>query len=155
MSSDAITDALFEIVHATDLHDGIAITERRHLTEWGASGSEWQYLVEVASMLDEVAIAIAIEKAFEKIAAILGSRGEPVLDRDQALSFAKTSILIQNPSLQYHQLVLVSEENDHDANRWSFGFRPGDGWEYVAEVGWQRRLPSLTRVRRQRIEKSE
>ena len=56
----------------------------------GASGSEWQYLVEVASMLDEVAIAIAIEKAFEKIAAILGSRGEPVLDRDQALSFAKT-----------------------------------------------------------------
>jgi hypothetical protein len=152
VDTDAVTKVLLDLVHASDQHDGIMIHETRDIYEWGGSSVSWGYVVDLLASVDDVAVGIAVAKAFDKITAIVGSKNEqPPLDRDGALSSARWAVLRDNDDLDHESLELVSEDHDREANRWTFGFRPGDGYEYTAEVGWHGKLPGVARVKRTRV----
>lgn len=149
--ADAIADVLGEITYkATGYYEGFALKQTKDVLEWGASHGAWTYLVDLAAHLDEVAIGIAVAEAFDKIRSLVGS--QPELGREGALSSAQWAVFRHDPSMDRSSLELVSEEHDKETNRWTFGFRPGNGWEYTAEVGWHGKLPGVVRVKRKHIE---
>lgn len=149
-----IRESLLDVTVGPDgsFHDGRHLEEKRVYVEWGGSGIHWQYFVEVASHIPDVIVAAGVTKAFDAIAKHLRPAPEQV-DRERAISLAKSALILNTPHLKSDSLEIVGEETDNKGRLWVFTFDPGDGWQYRAEVGSFRKIPEVTHITKTRIDK--
>ena len=156
---DAVADefyALFSHDTETDwMHDGFTIRETRSRYEHGASGATWHLLIDAANTVPKEVLGFGLAIALENLRRRFGMRDPGPIDRDRALNSARWAITRANKDLSLGSLgEPVAEGADARKSYWTFTFRPGDGMEYAAEVGWNSSLPSAVHVERRALDPS-
>jgi hypothetical protein len=134
------------------MHDGFTIDEHRRRVESGGSGFVWELVVEAWETVPGAVVGYGLKVALDRLADRLGVRDVPPLERDRALNAAQWAMLKEAPSLQGKELGQpVGEGHDAEYQSWRFAFRPGNGYEYIAEVGWHSKVPGVVGIHRTQI----
>jgi hypothetical protein len=117
-------------------------------TDWGASGSAVEYVLNVAAGLSAEAILAGIYVLARS--AMSRARGFPVdpLDRETALMLARRGIARNYVEAPVPDLALVAEERNSESVSYTFVFNTPSGHDYSATVKQAPGMPSITRVSR-------
>lgn len=153
----AIWEELSELLrHSREMDwvGGYTIDEHRRIDEGpGASGWWWELVLNASYTIPTGVVAYGAKVTFNRLADRLGVREVPALERDEAIGKAQWSLLISTPSLEHSSLGdPVSEEYDFENKRWTFKFRPNNGYDYTVVIGWHKKVPGVVRVLREKID---
>ncbi|MFI1923437.1 hypothetical protein [Streptomyces sp. NPDC020377] len=151
-------DVIKELLSLTHLPGGdypvmSHIGSRQGITNWGASSSFVEFILEMSSSglggVGTVAVAAAIKSRYAKFRD--RSRGDhwgDMISEETALELARMRIAAQY-DVDRESLRLSRSETDAASQRFEFTFNHPDGRSFGAEIGILRRAPTCTRIWRQ------
>ncbi|MEU3952835.1 hypothetical protein AB0F45_11000 [Streptomyces achromogenes] len=129
------------------------ISSRQAITNWGASSSFMEFILEMSSNgmggIATVVVSEAVKALYSKLRErSQGDHWGDAVSEETAIAVAKQRIASQY-SVEGDSLTLSRSETDAENRRFHFAFSHPDGRSFGAEVGLLKDAPTCMRIWRQ------